>query len=400
MGTPDKPIRIVAVDDTATWRHIVSQLVAEADDLELVATAEDGAEGVEVVERERPDVVTLDVEMPRMTGHEVLRALRERGLRPRVIMLSSLTDRGAKATLEALALGAVDFVCKPSSGSAAESRAILRQELLPKIRALAAPPRPVRWKHVDVSAAHTRFAAEMRAAELRPPAGPGAPPPATTPDPGAADARPAGAAILPRPGGGPPEAVVIGVSTGGPAALARVIPKLPGDFPRPVLVVQHMPPKFTRTLANDLDRRSELEVVEGEPGMDIVPGRVIIAPGGRHMTVPPAPRPARVAIDDDPPIEACRPAVEKLFASAAARWGGRTLVVMLTGMGQDGQAGCTRFHELGAPILCQSPESCVVFGMPRLPVERGQAAAVLDLEAIAGEIVRRAGGSGVRASAA
>ncbi len=390
MGTPEKPIRVVAVDDTATWRHIVSQLVGEAEGLELAATAEDGLEGVEVIAREQPDVVTLDVEMPRMTGHEVLKALRERGLRPRVIMLSSLTERGASATLEALALGAVDFVCKPSSGSAAESRAILREELLPKIRALASPPRPIRWKHTDVSAARTRFDAEMRASEHRPTAAAAGPETA----PAAAAAGPA------RPTGGPPEAVVVGVSTGGPAALARVIPKLPGDFPRPVLIVQHMPPKFTRTLAADLDRRSELEVVEGEPGMKIVPGRVIIAPGGRHMTVTPRPRPLTVAIDDDPPIEACRPAVEKLFDSAATRWGARTLAVMLTGMGHDGQAGCTRLHELGAPILCQSPESCVVFGMPRLPVERGQATAVLDLEDVAGEIVRRAGGSGVRALAA
>jgi two-component system chemotaxis response regulator CheB len=409
VGTPDKPIRVVSIDDTATWRHIVSHLVGEDAGLEMVGTAVDGVEGVDLIERERPDVVTLDVEMPRMSGHEVLQELRRRGLRPRVIMLSSLTDRGAEATLQALALGAVDFVCKPAANSAVESRKILRDELIPKIRAIAAPPRPIVWKHNDVSAASGRFDAAMTTASTVPPTAAPATPPAaptsgTTTRPAATPpARTPVAARVPAapaaPAGGY-DAVVIGVSTGGPAALSRLIPCLPGDFPRPVLIVQHMPPKFTRTLANDLNRRSELEVVEGEAGMDIIPGRVIIAPGGHHMTVPPSPGPLTVAIDDDPPIEACRPAVEKLFLSAADRWGARTVVVMLTGMGHDGQAGCTRFHELGAPIICQSPDSCVVFGMPRLPVERGQTTAVLDLDDIAPDLVRRVGGSAARRLAA
>lgn len=396
MQSADETIRVVVVDDTATWRTVLSRIVRGERDLELIGSAKDGREAVEVIGRLRPDVVTLDVEMPHLNGHEVLAALKDQDVRPRVIMLSSLTDRGTRATMDALALGAVDFICKPKVSSPMEGLDVLRRELLPRIRVQSKPMGTVTWKRIDVSkpvgAAAPAAATPAPAPTGSPSAAPtstSTPPKTTAPAPAAPKSPKSHVPPAARPSTSKFDAVVFGVSTGGPQSLQHVIPKLPANFPVPVLLVQHMPPKFTATLAADLDRMSELEVVEGEQGMEIKPGRVIIAPGGRHMTVPPEPAPLTVHIDDDPPVEACRPAVEKLFASAATRWGARQLVVMMTGMGHDGQAGCTRYHELGAPIICQSEESCVVFGMPRLPVERGQADAVVHLDHIADELVQR-----------
>ncbi|MFK7961736.1 MAG: chemotaxis response regulator protein-glutamate methylesterase [Phycisphaerales bacterium] len=398
MQAKDSAIRIVAVDDNAIWRRAISEIVSGEPDLTLVGAARDGREAVEMIERENPDVVTLDVEMPGMTGHEVLSELKARKLRPRIIMVSSTTDSGASATIRALALGAVDFVTKPSTSSPRESIKELREQLLPKVRVLFASMRTVRpstsassikmvpatsvgapTRSTDSGLTSGRRASRDVAGRIGQTAVGSGRSPNDRPTPTARPLAPAGK----------PRGVVIGVSTGGPAALTRLIPNLPGDFRLPICIVQHMPPKFTKTMAADLNRQSELDVVEAEDGMVVEPGRVLIAPGGRHMTIGNSGGRTIARIDDEDPIEACRPAVEKLFASSAELWGGRQLVVMLTGMGHDGRRGCTRLHELGAPIICQSPESCVVFGMPSHPVAAGQATSILDLDDIAPDLVRR-----------
>jgi two-component system chemotaxis response regulator CheB len=341
-----EPIRVLVVDDSVVVRLVVAEALHADPELALAGVAPDGEAALEKIAQLQPDVVVLDVEMPKLDGLATLRAIRARDRRLPVVMFSTLTARGASTTLDALTLGASDYVQKPSTGNREASVQVLREELLPKLRALGQRVR-------------------------RPPA---------APVPLARRASPSSRL----------DVVVIGVSTGGPNALAEVLPALPADLPVPVLLVQHMPPLFTGLLAERLHKLSGLDVAEAAGGELVGPGQVWVAQGGSHLVVEPSPEGPRLAMSDAAPVNSCRPAVDVLFSSAAATFGPRVLAVVMTGMGQDGFAGCRAVKEAGGQVVVQDADTSVVWGMPRFVAEAGLAEAVLPLGALADEITRRA----------
>ncbi|WP_183094871.1 protein-glutamate methylesterase/protein-glutamine glutaminase [Nocardioides stalactiti] len=326
-------IRVLVVDDSAVVRRLVTTALGEADDIEVAGVARDGLEAIDQVNALVPDVVILDIEMPRLDGLGAVVAIREDHPRLPIIMFSTLTERGATATLEALSRGASDYVTKPSNsvGGVTEGITAVREQLVPRIRALAG---------------RRRLAAGLgpRPAVVR------TAPPAPEPR---------------RTASGPPEVLLIGSSTGGPDALAQVLPALPGSLPVPVLVVQHMPPVFTAMLAQRLDRECALTVREAVDGEVVRAGEVLIAPGDFHLRVVRAVDGSVVTrLDQGPQENFCRPAVDVLFRSAHEVYGGRALATVLTGMGQDGLEGCRPLAASGARVLVQDEASSVVWGMP------------------------------------
>ncbi len=343
-------IRILVVDDSVVIRKLLCETLAKDPDLEVVASAGDGHIALAKIEQFHPDLVTLDIEMPVMNGLETLVEVRKLYPKMPVIMFSTLTERGASATLDALSLGASDYATKPSNtGSAVAAIAAIHAELVPKIKALCRgvstklkslpPPRPPVRVRVP---AHRRI-----------------------------------------------EIVAIGTSTGGPNALAEVLPRIPKDFPVPIVVVQHMPPIFTRMLADRLASHSEIPVEEGSAGVVLSPGRSWIAPGNFHMTVAHAGVNWRLELNQDPPEHSCRPAVDVLFRSVAAVCHSSVLGVVMTGMGSDGVLGAQSIREAGGEVIIQDEASAVVWGMPGLVYAAGQADAVYPLDQLAPEITRR-----------
>jgi two-component system, chemotaxis family, protein-glutamate methylesterase/glutaminase len=351
-------IRVLVVDDSVVIRRVVTQVLGEDPDIEIAGIAANGVIALARIPQVNPDVVSLDIEMPEMDGLETLRRIRKQYPKLHVIMFSTLTARGAKHTLEALSLGANDYVTKPANvGSLNRSMDRLRTELVPKIKQFfEAPP------------------------AVRP-----APRPVATPQ--AAAAR-RGAPYTPIMAF-KPEVVAIGVSTGGPNALAQIFPQFPANFPCPILVVQHMPPLFTRMLAERLCQHSRLTVVEAAEGMAIKPGLALIAPGDYHMQVVRRQQGLIVRLDQGPPQNSCRPAVDALFSALAKVCGGRVLSVVLTGMGQDGLRGAQELKSQGAAVLAQDQASSVVWGMPGSVASAGLADKVLPLDAVVPEILRR-----------
>ncbi|HEY4410232.1 MAG TPA: chemotaxis response regulator protein-glutamate methylesterase [Acidimicrobiia bacterium] len=353
-------IRVLVVDDSVVVRRLVTRILEEEADIEVVGAAANGRIALAKLAQLEVDVVTLDIEMPEMAGLATLAGLRARWPWLPVIMFSTLTARGAEATLEALALGASDYVTKPTGlHNPAEALAAVKAELLPRIRAL-----------------HGRNRA----------AAPSPTPAATSPGPAAAPAvrtpvvRPANARI---------DVVAIGVSTGGPNALAELLPALPSTFPVPIVIVQHMPPVFTRMLANRLDGRCAVSVIEAEGGELLLPGRIHIAAGGQHLALVRQGTSVITVANDDPPENSCRPAVDVLFRSVAGLYGTGALAVVLTGMGQDGLRGAEAIRLAGGQVLAQDEASSVVWGMPGFVARAGLADAVLPLDDLAAEIGRR-----------
>ncbi len=351
--------RILIVDDSAVMRSLLRSVVCADAGLEVAGTAADGASALESIEMLRPDLILLDVEMPVMDGLFTLRELRARGHRMPVIMCSSLTQRGAKVTIEALACGASDYVAKPASQSGREAAMrALSQDLIPKIHALTSLPQPV-------------FPGTARA---------------PLPAPMAPFNSQAVTSI--------PAALVIGVSTGGPAALDILLPELPANFPLPVLIVQHMPELFTRLFAERLNGRCPLRVREAVEGEPVRPGTICIARGNWHMEVLAGARiglPATLHLNQGPPENHCRPAVDVLFRSAVAAYGAGVLAVVLTGMGSDGMLGARLIREHGGSVLAQDQATSAVWGMPGAVAHAGLAHKVLPLNTIAAEILRLAG---------
>lgn len=338
-------VRVLVVDDSPTVRAVLARRLDSHPGLEVVGNATDGIDALEQIKVLRPDVVTLDVEMPRLDGLGTLRRIMAESP-TRVVMVSSLTGEGATATLEALELGAVDFVEKPSSAGLAMARDIADS---------------VGEKVLNAAQARLRT---VRAPSARPP---------TTP------LAPAGRRWRAM-------TVVIGSSTGGPAALNAVITGLPADLGVPVLVVQHMPPGFTRSLAERLDDHSAVTVREAEAGSRPKAGTVLLAPGGYHMRLDAT---GALAFDEGPPECGVRPAVNITMESVVAAERSRTLGVVLTGMGNDGTRGAGLIKGAGGSVIAEDESTCVVYGMPRSVIEGGYADAVVPLDRMAGEIVKR-----------
>ena len=355
-------IRVMVVDDSAVIRRMVTRALEQDPSLEVVGTAPNGAIGLQRIPELNPDVVTLDIEMPEMDGLEMLRHVRRDHRMLRVIMLSTLTQHGAAITLEALTLGADDYVTKVSNqGSLTDVVTRLQEELTPKIKQF------------------------FRFLEPSGPSGESAPE--------AKPARPFKLEDLPAlPGKRTrPKALVIGSSTGGPVALSAILPQLQRDFPIPVLVVQHMPPLFTRLFAERLDSSCALSVKEASQGSLVEPGTILLAPGDFHMTVASSEGQVRVCLDQSPLQNFCRPAVDALFLSSAEVYGGDVLAVILTGMGKDGLHGAQVLKARGANILAQDEASSVVWGMPGAVVKAGIADRILPLDGVGAEILRIAG---------
>ena len=352
-------IRVLVVDDSVVIRRLVTHALDQDPELEVVGVASNGEIALQRIPQLNPDVLTLDIEMPEMNGLELLRRVRKEYPRLRVIMFSTLTGRGAPATLDALALGADDYVTKASNeGSLDRSLARLRDELVPKIRQFFQSPVLPPFVNTDCC----------------------------QPTGGTRSGAPPWPGITPHP-----RVVLIGVSTGGPNALGEILPQLPKSFPLPILVVQHMPPLFTRLLAERLNSTCELRVDEASQNDAVITGRILIAPGDFHMKVVAAESTIRVSLDQTPPVNSCRPAVDALFTSAVEVYGGAVIAVILTGMGHDGLRGAEILRSHGARILAQDEASSVVWGMPGAVVGAGLADCVLPLHGVVPEILRLAG---------
>jgi len=340
-------IRVLVVDDSAFVRQALVRMLSSAPDIEVVGTAVDGRDGVEKALALRPDVVTLDIKMPRMGGLEALRRIMAECPVP-VLLMSSLTSDGGEITLRGLELGALDFVDK-SRAPGHMSLSDLAEEVKAKVRALAQVPRD-RVHPVDSLLAEPR-------------------PPVLAPQARGADV------------------VVIGTSTGGPPALQTIIPKLPPGLSTAILVVQHMPVGFTRSLADRLNAKSAIPVREAQDGENVCPGVVLIAPAGHHMKIKRRGSVARVWLDDEPRASLHRPSVDVLMASVAKAYGPRSLGVVLTGMGSDGVEGLRAIRETGGRTFAESEESCVIYGMPKAAVEAGVVDRSVPLARMADEIL-------------
>lgn len=354
--------KILVVDDSIVARRIVGDIIARDPSLELVGLAANGVAAVEQVQRLSPDLVVLDIEMPEMDGLAALAEIRRTHPRLPVVMFSSLTRDGAAATFEALALGASDYVAKPDAAGGREAAvARVEAELLPKIKALCA-----------------------RAIGFSPP-----PPPPSRPIAVPDSAR--GSSWSSRPG----DVVAIGASTGGPNALAAIAGSL-GAYPLPIVVAQHMPPMFTRMLAERLSAKPGVRAVEATDAAPLEPGTLFIAPGDHHLEVQREQGVARLRVHRDAPENFCRPSVDVLFRSVAAAYGRTAFAVVLTGMGRDGLRGAEAIRAAGGTVVVQDEQSSVVWGMPGAVARAGLAHAVVPLDQIASVLPRPAASGDAR----
>ena len=347
-------IKVLVVDDSAFMRKALTSMLQEDPEIKVIGTARDGVEAIQMIQDLKPDIVTMDVEMPRMDGITALREIMQKCPVP-VIMVSSLTTEGAKVTLEALEVGAVDFIPK-NLAELSVNIVKIKGMLIEKIKTIG--KRGIIKRRPIAKPAETKI--ETPKVEI--------------PKVRVTTERKVGI-------------VSIGTSTGGPKALQEIIPKLPKDFPVPIVIAQHMPPNFTKPFAERLDQLSQLSVKEAEEGETIKPGIVYIAPGRGHMRLKRRGIETLVNISEDKEEFIYRPSVDALMLSVADCFPGRSLGVILTGMGNDGAKGCKKIKESGGRVFAQNEESCVVYGMPRAVIEAGIADKVVSLEEMAGEII-------------
>ncbi|PID78124.1 MAG: chemotaxis response regulator protein-glutamate methylesterase [Deltaproteobacteria bacterium] len=359
-------IKVLIVDDTIFYRKILGDILKDMPDVEVVGSAGSGKIALNRIESLKPDLVTLDVEMPGMNGLEVLEEIQNKKIDVGVLMVSTLTGRGSQITIRALELGAFDFIEKPLEGiSMKENMEKVRSSLVPIIQAFLRRKKfKINFKTgFSKSAPSAQAAKKTKAVKTR---------------------------VAPVPGiKSKSEIIAIGVSTGGPNALAKVIPMLPENLGVPVVIVQHMPPVFTASLAKSLDNKSRLKVVEAGNGMAVTANTVYIAPGGRQMKLAASNDGQRrlIKITDDPPENSCKPSVDYLFRSIADYYVGRATGVIMTGMGSDGYKGLVEMYKKNATIIAQNEETCIVYGMPKAPVDNNIVHVVAPLEKIADEIV-------------
>ncbi len=340
---PASRLTVLIADDSALYRQMLQNVLLRIPNVEIVGTAVDGVDALARVLELQPDVITLDILMPKLDGLGVLRELRARGGRTKAIVVSSLAHNGGPAAVEALMEGAFDVVCKPVGVDPHVARASIHEALLEKLAALVE------------SGGQAANAA------------------------GAAAVRRLAAGIAPTA----IDAIAIGTSTGGPRALHDVIPLLPGDLPVPVLIVQHMPAGFTTSLANRLNELSPLRVREAAHDDMVEAGNVFVAAGGRHLTLERRQAGVRCVLDAGLARHGCRPSFDALLETMVAVYGGKILAVVMTGMGQDGLAGCRAVKQAGGSVITQAAEGCAVYGMPKAVAEAGLADLSLPIGSIA-----------------
>jgi len=357
--------KVLVVDDTIFYRKTLKDILASIPDVEVVGTANNGKVALSRIKALKPDLLTLDVEMPEMNGLEVLKEIQKQGYDVECLMVSSLTQKGGEITVQALSLGALDFISKPDAATAEQNTALLKKAIEPKLRAFhrrrelknllkgrPGPAKPTVSKQevTDLDAVIAKSKAGTSRTEKS-------------------------------------KAIALGVSTGGPNALNKVIPKLQPTLNVPVFVVQHMPKTFTASLAQVLNKNSPLEVKEAQNGEVVLPNVVYIAPGGRQMKVASAAQGQLIIrVTDDPPENNCKPSVDYLFRSVAREYGSKATAVILTGMGSDGKLGVKVMKSAGAVSIAQNAATCVVYGMPKAVVDAGLADIVAPIDAISNEI--------------
>jgi two-component system, chemotaxis family, protein-glutamate methylesterase/glutaminase len=373
-------IRVMVVDDAVVVRAMITRWVDAELDMQIVASLRGAPEAIEQVERKNPDVVILDITMPDMDGITALPRLLEKKRNLVVLMVSTLTRRNAEISVQALSLGAADYIPKPESDREFMSSDSFRRELIDKIRVLGSRRKFGHGGCNTISAAESN--AFQRDIELDSHAHLDVPSiAASAPEPGAIVLRP----FPPMT----PRVLLIGSSTGGPQALNAILGTIGKVIDNaPVLITQHMPPTFTTILAEHLARTSGRPAAEAKDGERIRAGQIYVAPGGLHMHVARCDGEPVIALDDGPPVHFCKPAVDPLFASAAAVWGSWNLALILTGMGCDGARGAAQVVAAGGGVIAQDEASSVVWGMPGKVAQAGLASAVLPLDQIAPKIVR------------
>ena len=352
---PNGKIRVLVVDDSALMRQFISDILRTDPRIEVAGTARDGKDAIAQIKALKPDIVTMDVEMPNMDGLKALEEIMKTNPIP-VIMVSTMTQEGAETTLKALALGCVDFIGKPSGSISLNIKEIGR-DIIDKV--------------IAASTAKVRRAGTF-AAPLKPLA------PAT-------DFR---RMMPPMMGTGRYDIVAIASSTGGPMALSELMPKLPKKFPVPIDITQHMPKEFTGSFAKRLNEASQIEVVEGFEGLTLKPGRAVIAPGGSHLVIKRRQGTAVCSLSDAPPVLSVKPAANIMFLSLADEYAGNVLCVILTGMGRDGTDGAIALKKRGAYVIAESQKTCVVYGMPKAAVDAGIVDEILPLDEIPDAMVR------------
>ena len=363
----DRPLRILIVDDTIVYRKIVTDVLSNLPDVEVVGSAHNGKAAITKITSLKPDLLTLDIEMPEMNGLEVLEYIKDKGIDVGAVMLSTLTHEGGEMTMKALDLGAFDFILKPQEGSMAENTEALKKTIVPILKAFA---RRNEIKHLlkgkispkegDIEnkrssesdqVVHLMHAVSSRLRQKS-------------------------------------EIVAIGISTGGPKALAQMMPSLPSNLGVPILIVQHMPPMFTMSLAKSLDTKCSFDVREAKDGEPVVSNVALIAPGGKQMKIMAGGdgKSRVIKITDDPSENNCKPSVDYLFRSIAHHYVGRATGVIMTGMGSDGFLGLQLMKKSGSTIIAQNGETSVVYGMPKGPIDAGIVDIIAPLDMIASEI--------------
>ena len=349
-------IRVLIVDDAVVMRKMITEALSSDPEIEVVGTAANGKIALQKIPQVNPDIITMDVEMPEMDGLQTVRELRKTYAKLPVIMFSTLTLRGAGSTLDALAAGATDYVTKPANvGNIVEGISRLKSDLIPKLK--------LHCRHVLPAAAGISTSSGTTSARV------------------SQSAPKADSSLVPL-------VFAIGCSTGGPNALAALFADITSPLPVPGLIVQHMPPLFTKMLAERLGKNSPNRFFEGEEGQLVEPGCMYIAPGGRHMEVRREVGGTRLRLHDAPPENSCRPAVDVLFRSVATVYGAGVLALIMTGMGQDGLRGCQHIREGGGRIIVQDEATSVVWGMPGYVAQAGIADKILPLPQLGAEVMR------------
>jgi two-component system chemotaxis response regulator CheB len=373
MTDAGKKIRVLIVDDSAFMRKVLQSMIATDPQLEVCGEARDGRDAVTQAEVLRPDVITMDINMPHMDGLQATEVIMSSNPRP-VLIVSSEAREGADITLKALELGAIDFVAKPSGGIDLDMSSV-RDELTRKLK-VAAKVRVVR------TATRSKLQQEIASSQPRTEPAPRNPEPARNGN--AAAAAPGSASTPARSGKFP--IVVVAASTGGPATLMKFVPSFPKDFPGAVVLVQHMPGTFTAQFSQQLAEIAQIQVKEAEAGEIIVPGQLYVCPGSHHMRISPT---GRVSLDDGPRIGGYRPCADLTLESAAEYFGPMTTAVVLTGMGNDGSKGVPTVKSLGGYVIVQDESTAVIFGMPQEAIKTGAVGHVLPIDAIYGAIEKR-----------